>query len=51
MTPARSIVAGVAWIAPANPSLTSFGSSPEWSMWAWLSTTAAIREATKGKGR
>jgi hypothetical protein len=31
--------------------LTSFGSSPEWSIWAWLSTTDAIREGLKGKGR
>ncbi len=41
-------VAGVAWISPRKPSLYSFGSMPEWSMCAWVSTTASTSDAVTG---
>ena len=51
ITPARSVVAGVAMIGPENPSRTSFGNRPEWSICAWLRITAAILSGAKGNGR
>ena len=34
---------------PRKPRFTSSGSRPEWSMWAWLSTTASISAGIKRK--
>ena len=38
---ASSTVPAVAWIGPAKPPLTRSGSRPQWSRWAWVSTTAS----------
>jgi hypothetical protein len=42
--PASSAVAGVHQIGPRNPSRTSRGSQPEWSMWAWVRRTASTSD-------
>ena len=44
-----SRVWGVAKIGPRYPARTSFGSWPEWSMWAWVSSTASICSTANGK--
>ena len=49
MTRNRSRVGGVQKIGPANPWRTSVGRLPQWSMWAWLSTTASIWCGWNGK--
>ena len=38
---ASSAVAAVHTIEPRNPCATSSGSSPQWSRWAWVRTTAS----------
>ena len=40
----------VVTIRPRYPALTSFGSRPEWSMWAWVDNTASSDPTAKGKG-
>ena len=35
-------MAEVQWMGPRKPSRTSFGSRPEWSMWAWVERTKSI---------
>ena len=43
------MVPRVAQIGPRNPARTSLGSSPLWSIWAWVSSTASMSAALKGK--
>src|SRR5581483_12089851 len=49
MTRNRSRVGGVQKTGPANPWRTSVGMLPQWSMWAWLRTTASIWCGWNGK--
>ena len=37
-------------IGPEKPCATSRGMAPEWSMWAWVSTTASIDAGSTGNG-
>jgi hypothetical protein len=50
MIPHKSTVARWAKISPRKPWRASSGSRPEWSMWAWLSTTASMARGSTGKG-
>jgi len=50
MMRAISAVAAVQYTGPANPSLTSLGSRPQWSRWAWVRSTASMLEAGKSNG-
>ena len=43
-------VAEVAYMEPLKPSLYSRGSRPEWSMWAWVSSTKSSSPAAAGMG-
>ena len=47
---ASSTVPAVAWIGPRNPALTSSGSRPQWSRWAWVRTTASRSAGSKPNG-
>ena len=47
---ASSTEPAVAWIGPAKPALTSSGSRPQWSRWAWVSTTASRPFGSKPNG-
>ncbi|MNT67620.1 hypothetical protein D3C72_2057790 [compost metagenome] len=51
MTEQRSTVPRVAKIGPSKPAFASFGSSPEWSICAWVRMTASTSEAVKGNSR
>ena len=43
------MVPRVARILPRKPSRTSFGNSPLWSIWAWVSSTASMSAGRNGK--
>jgi len=45
----RSCVAEVESTLPLKPLLTSLGSMPEWSIWAWVTNTKSISAGLKGR--
>ena len=46
----KSRVGAVHQIGPSNPSATSLGSRPLWSIWACVRVTAAMRRGSKANG-
>jgi len=51
MMPQSWTVGPVVRMRPRNPSLTSLGIRPLWSMWAWVRNRASIWAGSKSHGR
>ena len=45
------MVGVVAWTGPSNPCLQSFGTSPLWSIWAWVRRRKSRLAGWNGNGR